>query len=169
MIEAGYEYEMAQAVEIMFPADAGGPYRHWTGDGSVTLEGNVYTPGKILSTEGITTPAEIGADPTAIALDTVLVADRDIFIAKDRGPVDAKLMYIWRKRPVGGSWQAWAVGAVQEGRLDIGTYQRDQIAINIQRVYDDVWRGPFPEVDRDRSKAQAVPEPGLRRDYAGGA
>ena len=159
MLEPDATYEFAEAVEIMFPVAAGGPFRRWTGSDPVTFEGNVYSPGKLLGSSGITTPAEIGTDPASITIDTVLEVDRDLFIAADRGPVDAKLMYLWRKRPAGGAWTAWAIGAAHEGRLDIGTYSISQVAIDIQRIYDDVWRGRFLRWTATDQKRRLIPNP----------
>ena len=143
------EYAYAEAVEIVFPADADGnpvAYRRWNGEGDWVYETHTYSPGGIMEIGEIEIGASLASN-TGITLDLSDPTDRALFLDIDPGPAPAKILEMWRKRsrPRAGGvpppWPAWTVDGIYAGKLSTPRYSRESITIDIQRVYDDVWRG----------------------------
>ena len=142
MLSPGHDYQFAEAVEIVFPDDAGGnevAYRHWTGEGPLVHESNVYAAGGILEISEI----QIGQSdtPATITLDIGAESDRSLFLDHDPGPAPVRVFRMWRKRPTGSAWPAWNIDEWYRGSLSTPQYADGTITISVQRVFDDVWRG----------------------------
>ena len=143
MLAPNTQYEFQDAVEIVFPADEDGnevAYRRWTGDVDWAYEGNVYTPGGILERGEITIGQSL-ADATSVTLAVVTDLERNLFLEHDPGPAAARIIELWRMRPVNGAWGAWNVDGIYSGKLSTPSYDGGVISIDLQRVFDDVWRG----------------------------
>lgn len=143
MHDPASEYAYAEAVEIVFPDDSDGnevAYRRWTGEGRWSYQGKIYTPGGILEVGDIEIGASLGEN-LAVTVDISTTQDRALFLDIDPGPAAARILEMWRKRPRGGAWPAWTVDGEYRGKLSTPRYEGEAISIDIQRVFDDVWRG----------------------------
>ena len=143
MLDPATDYDFQEAVEIVFPDDAMGnevAYRRWTGAGPFTHGGNRYESGGILSTGEIQVGRGL-TESTSIVLDVTTSADRDLFLGSDPGPAETRIFEMWRKRPHGGAWTPWTVDQAYRGKLSTPEYEDGQITIEVQRVFDDIWRG----------------------------
>ena len=145
MLEPGMEYGVAEAVEIVFPDDAQGnavAYRRWTGRGNWVYEGKTYVNGGILEVGDIELGGTVSS-ATQVTLSVVSDSDRELFLTEghDPGPAPCRVFELWRKRPKGGAWSQWTVREAYKGKLSTPSYSEGGITIDIQRAYDDVWRG----------------------------
>ena len=146
-LEQDMDYEAQDAVEIVFPDDAMGgevAYRRWTGEGDWVHEGKLYTPGSIVARGEIRIGEEL-ATATSVTIAVIGDDDRDLFLsgtAGDPGPAPCRIIELWRRRRAGGPWQAWVVDGIHSGKLSSASYGEDgTLTFDIQRVFDDVWRG----------------------------
>ena len=141
-LDANTDYEVGEAVEILFPPDAQGTartYRKWTGEGSLAFGGATYAGVGIVDAGEVRIVQE--AESLSVVLSAVTREERSLFLGADYGPVGAKVSFVWRKRPSGGAWTEWAATAIYEGKVSTPLYEGGAITIEIQRVFDDVWRG----------------------------
>ena len=142
-LDAGFDYQTAEAVEIVFPDDAMGgevAYRRWNGEGTWAHESQSYAEGGIMDIGEISVGATV-SEATSVTLDIASQADRDLFLSHDPGPARCRVFELWRKRPRGGAWPAWNVREAYKGKLSTPSYANGSISIDVQRAYDDVWRG----------------------------
>ena len=96
-----------------------------------------------MSVSEIETASESESRVTVV-LDASTAYLRGLFLGTDPGPVESSLRTIWRKRPKsGGAWTGWTLLALAAGKL--GSIEFSDAAstatVEIQRVYDDIWRG----------------------------
>lgn len=164
-LDPNLDYAYAEAVEILLPNDAQGnavAYRRWNGPGAWVYESQTYTFGGLLEVGDI----EIGetlAKATSVTIDVSATADRDLFLAADPGPAAARVFEMWRSRNRGGAWGAWTVDGIYHGKLSAPRYQDGRLTIEIQRVFDDVWRGvPLRWTGTDQRRRYAT-DSGLDR------
>ena len=170
MLDAGMEYQIAAAVSIRFPNDAGDNevwYRRWTGEGTLTHDGADYASGGIVDVGDI----ELGGgltDATSIKLAVITDRERFLFLgidpntkeliaAADPGPAPVTVYDLWRKRSTGSDWPAWTVTESYSGKLSDPQYSDGGITFDVQRVFDDVWRGGAAALDRHRTKSAGSP------------
>ena len=155
MLDANTDYAIAEAVEIVFPPDVDGnevAYRRWTGAGTWTYQGKDYSAGGIVEIGDIQQGATL-AEAMSISLALVSDADRTLFLNHDPGPSACRIWDLWRKRPKGGAWPAWTVTESYAGSLSTPRYSDGELSIDIQRVFDDVWRGvPLRWVGSDQRR-----------------
>ena len=136
---------------LSFPNDPDGnavqPYRRWTGAGTLSIKDPAdqtktlsFESGGILDIGSIDLGTSL-AGATGITLDAVKPEDRKLFLSFDPGPAPCRIIELWRKRDKGGSWPTWQVEEAYEGKLSTPQYEGGRIVIEIQQVFDDVWRG----------------------------
>ena len=78
----------------------------------------------------------------------------------DPGPAPATIYEMWRSRPKGGAWSAWIVDGIYRGKLSTPTYKEDgSITIDIQRVFNDIWRGHLQRWTGTDQKKRMIPNP----------
>ena len=143
MLQIGQEYQIADAIAIPFPPDAGGnerAYRRWTGAGTWTYQGQAFVPGGIVEVGDIELGSAL-AQATGITLAVVTDEERALFLGHDAGPIESTIYELWRKRSSGGSWPAWTITAAYSGQLSTASYADGQITIELQQIFNDVWRG----------------------------
>lgn len=135
MLSQDYNYEIQQTVEF-------DNFFHWTGEGNLTLSGQVYNSGKIIDVGSISVSSELGNTNTTVVMEAITDVDKQFYLGQDAGPRPAKVQIIWRKQLISTQvWSDWTIGVIYEGKLSDGTYDNGKFQFRIQRVYDDVWRG----------------------------
>ena len=143
-LDPSADYEFQDAVEIVFPRDSEGnevAYRRWTGAVPLVYERQTYSPGGVLG-RGDLRIGESLADATSVTLAVVSDVDRQLFLeGPEPGPAPARIIELWRKRPANGAWSDWTADGIYRGKLSAAQYADGGITIDIQRVFDDVWRG----------------------------
>ena len=133
-IPAGQEYELQDAVEIMFPS----PLRRWSGKGNLTWNGQTFTQGGITESPSILTGGDSVYQVITVTLAAISQADRALFLGNDYGPVIGRIYKIFRKRTIGGVWSGWVQKALHEGRVSEAHYKEGLFSVEIKKASDDV-------------------------------
>ena len=182
MLDPSKEYQATEAVWIRFPASGGfNEYRRWNGYGPLLPGQIIGAPAELTA---VSTPAFTAGDILdvgEIEIGDALVAATSIRISVtpddpdasdptseeiqrfltdgDPGPAACYVYELWRSRDHGRPWEAWILDGQYHGKLSTPEYQDGEIQIEIQRVFDDVWRGtPLRWTGTDQRR-RLIPNP----------
>ena len=127
-------FDSALAAEIEYSPT---PLRLWTGSGNLTFDGDVYSPGKLLSASESSVEAEEPRQYASFDLSLTLAADRMFHFNEDRGPTPCSLHWLWRA----DSEDDWKSAVAVAGRVGESNYVGGVLTIQIQQVLYDVDKG----------------------------